>query len=183
MEDGQERPVAYASRSLAPAEKHYSQIEKEGLAIIFGVKCFHQYLFGRKFTILSDHKPLFKETSGIPSLASACIQRWALTLSAYDYHIKYKAGSENANADLLSRLPLPETPMQVPEVGETILLMEALQSSVVTAAHIRSWTARDPVLSQVCDMVLQGWKQTKIQGISPFQIRQSELSVHDGCIL
>ena len=39
------------------------------------------------------------------------------------------------------------------------------------------------MLSQVCDMVLQGWKQTKIQGISPFQIRQSELSVHDGCIL
>ena len=81
------------------------------------------------YNLISDHKPLqslFKETSGIPSLASARIQRWALTLSAYDYHIKYKAGLENANADLLSRLSLPETPMQVPEVGETILLMEAL---------------------------------------------------------
>ena len=61
---------------VAPAEKHDSQIEKKGLVIIFGVKHFHQYLFGRKFTILSDHKPLqslFKETSGIPSLASARI--------------------------------------------------------------------------------------------------------------
>lgn len=112
LDDGQERPIAYASRSLAPAEKQYSQIEKEGLAIVFGVKKFHQYLYGRSFTILSDHKPLqglFKETSGVPTLASARIQRWALTLSAYDYTIKYKAGSQHSNADLLSRLPLPET--------------------------------------------------------------------------
>ena len=57
LEDGSERPIAFASRSLAPAEKKYSQLDKEGLAIVFGVKRFHQYLVGRHFTILSDHKP------------------------------------------------------------------------------------------------------------------------------
>ena len=55
---GRDKPVAFASRSLAPAEKRYAQLEKEGLAIIYVVKKFHQYLFGRKFTIYSDHKPL-----------------------------------------------------------------------------------------------------------------------------
>ena len=69
FEDGSERPIAYASRSLAPAEKQYSQLEKEALAIVFGINKFHQFLYGRKFVILSDHKPLqglFNETKGIP---------------------------------------------------------------------------------------------------------------------
>ena len=57
-EDGTDRPIAYASRSLAPAEKKYSQIEKEGLAVVWGVNKFHLFLYGREFVILSDHKPL-----------------------------------------------------------------------------------------------------------------------------
>ena len=83
MDDGTDQPIAFASRTLAAAEKKYSQIEKEGFAIIFGVKRFHQYLFGRQFTILSDHKPLkhlFSESQATPTLASARIQRWSLTL-------------------------------------------------------------------------------------------------------
>ena len=72
-EDG-ERPVAFASRSLSPAEKKYAHLDKEGLAIIFGVKKFHGYLFGRKFKIRSDHKPLqhlLDSTRAVPQLASA----------------------------------------------------------------------------------------------------------------
>ena len=86
--DEKDRPIAFASRSIAAAERNYSQLEKEGLAIVFGVKKFHQYLFGRHFTITSDHKPLqhlFKETSPTPPLASARIQRWAQLLGGYDY--------------------------------------------------------------------------------------------------
>ena len=52
-----EKPVVFASRSLSKAEKNYSHLEKEGLAVIFGVKHFHQYLYGCRFTILSDHQP------------------------------------------------------------------------------------------------------------------------------
>ena len=58
MADGAMKPIAYASPSLNPAEKRYSQLDKECLAIVFGVKKFHHYLFGRTFTICSDHKPL-----------------------------------------------------------------------------------------------------------------------------
>ena len=54
MEDGTEKPIAFASRTLAPPEKRYSQLDKEALAIIFGVKRFHQYLYGRHFIIHSD---------------------------------------------------------------------------------------------------------------------------------
>lgn len=95
LSDGSEKPIAFTSRSLAPAEKGYAHIEKEGLAIIFGVKVkkFHHYLWGRKFEIYSDHKPLqhlFSENRPVPPLASARIQRWALTLSAYKYIITFK---------------------------------------------------------------------------------------------
>ena len=59
MDDGTERPVAYASRTLTAAEKRYSQLEKEGLAIIFGTKKFHNYLYSRFFSIESDHQLTF----------------------------------------------------------------------------------------------------------------------------
>jgi len=58
LDDGSEHPVAFASRTLSPTEKWHSQLDKEGLAISFGVKRFHHYLMGRKFIILSDYKPL-----------------------------------------------------------------------------------------------------------------------------
>ena len=83
MDNGEERPIAYSSRTLNAAEKRYSQLEKEGLAIVSGVKFFHNYIYGRHFTIQSDHKPLsflFHENKGIPQHASARVQRWALTL-------------------------------------------------------------------------------------------------------
>ena len=60
MSDGSERPVAFASRTLSPAEKNYSQVEKEALACVFGVKKFHIFLFGRKFSLVTDHKATFE---------------------------------------------------------------------------------------------------------------------------
>ena len=56
--NGARRPIAYVSRTLNEHEKHYGQIDKEALAIMFGLKRFHLYLHGQYFTILTDHKPL-----------------------------------------------------------------------------------------------------------------------------
>ena len=97
-----EQPVAYASRSLAAAEKNYSPIRQGGTGNHIWLKKFHNYQFGRTFSIVTDHKPLihlFSESQGIPAMASARLQRWALTLQVY------KCGKDNANADVLSHLP------------------------------------------------------------------------------
>jgi len=185
-EDGRERPIAFASRTLAPAERKYSQLEKEGLAIVFGVKRFHSYLFGRHFVILSDHKPLrhlFKENSAVPPLASARIQRWALTLGGYDYSIEYKPGESHSNADFLSRLPLSEAPESTPVPPEVVYLLETLDSSAVTSTQIRQWTSNDPVLSKVRDLLRRGGLNRSSEAVSPYHQFENELSVQDGVIL
>ena len=91
---------------MSTAEKQYTQTEKEALALIFRVKKFHQYLYGRAFTLQTDHEPLmtiFGQKTA--TLTAARMQRWALILSAYQYNIKYRESSDNANADAMSRLP------------------------------------------------------------------------------
>ena len=104
-QDGTERPIAYASKTLSKAEQNYSQIEREAPSIIFGVKKFHQYLYGRKFSLLTDHKPLltiFSPKKGIPTMAASRLQRWAIILSAY---------SSTASHDcLLERIQCLRTP-------------------------------------------------------------------------
>ena len=188
MEDGSEQPIAFVSRSLSPAERKYSQIDKEGLAIVFAVKKFHPYLHGRTFNIYSDHQPLkhlFDETRQVPTLASARIQRWALLLAAYNYTIRYRPGKAMANADALSRLPLPETIDHAPEPGEHIALINHLDQILITSLHIKQWTDSDPVLSRVRRFTQYGWTdcQEDEPQLSPYQNRQSELSVLNGCVL
>lgn len=101
---GSDLPVAYASRTLNKSECSYSTIEKEMLAIVWAVKYFRPYLFGRKFKIYSDHRPLqwlfsLKEPN-------SKLVRWRLKLAEYEYEIIYKKGSLNKNCDALSRIQL-----------------------------------------------------------------------------
>ena len=187
MDDGQERPIAYASRTLTPAEQGYSQLEKEGLAIVFGVKKFHNYIYGRQFHIDSDHQPLsylFNQAKAISPTASARIQRWALTLSAYQYTIRHKAGRHLSNADALSRLPRPVTTSSDCLPGDWVHLLDHLSSTTVNAAHIKQWTDTNPVLSRVHRCILQGWPQATLgDDFKPYIARKNELSVLNGCIL
>ena len=191
MEEGTEKPVAFSSRSLSPAERKYAQLEKEGLAIIFGVKKFHQYLLGRKFKIYSDHKPLqhlFSESHPVPAMASARIRRWVLTLGAYDYTICYKPGKNQANADSLSRLPLPESPPEVATPGEIVFMMETLQGKTSVKMQWMQQKSEDgqipdPVFSRVRNLVFQGWRNNADEEFTRYNRRKAELSVEDGCVL
>ncbi len=87
-------------------------------------------------------------------MASARIQRWALTLSAYKNNYNSKQ-IRKQQCRLISRLPLPETPTHIPEPGEMVLLTDILDSSAVTAAQVKAWTTKDPILAQVREAILQ----------------------------
>ncbi|XP_041376823.1 uncharacterized protein K02A2.6-like [Gigantopelta aegis] len=190
MDDGVERQIAYASRSLTKAERNYSQIDKEALALIWGVKRFHTYLFGREFTLLTDHQPLvsmFHPRKGIPMTTAARLQRYALFLAGHNYRIEYKNTKMHGNADCLSRLPVDSGDKET--VDENIDPVEVLHIAQfdtlpVSHANIQRETRNDPVLSKVHEMVITGWPEKSPDvDFDPFFHRRNELTVHQGCLL
>ena len=102
----EDRPVQYASRTLSETEQRYSTIEKELLAIVYAVKTFRPYIYGRHFKIYTDHRPLvwlwkLKEPN-------SKLLRWKLRLEEYDFEVIYKKGKYNTNADALSRITIDQ---------------------------------------------------------------------------
>lgn len=187
-EDGQDRPIAFASRSLTAAEKNYSQIDREALAIMFGVRRFHKYLYGRKFTLWTDNKPLSHIVAmekGIPSMAAARIQRWCLELAAYTYTVKHRPGAKQGNVDALSRLPLQDSTQEVDPVAEEAAAVNqiVIEAMPVTAKQIARGTRTDPVLSRVFEFMMLGWPESVEADLRLYESRKSEMSIEEGCLL
>ena len=184
--DGTEQPIAYASRTLSDSERNYSQIDKEALSLVFGIKRFHNYLYGRQFTILTDHQPLTSilgPKQGIPPLAAARMQRWALTLSAYTYDITFRSTKSHANADSLSRLPLPAPKPVEDSEDPTIFDVAQLDALPVQASTVATETRADPLLCQVLQWARTGWPTEVTTPFSQYWARKNELTLQDNCIL
>ena len=187
-DDETDRPVAFTSRSLSKAERNYSQIEREALAIIYAVKKFHQYLYGRHFHLVTDHKPLLgllSEGKPIPSMCAARMQRWALLLASYDYTLEYRKGIHNGNADCLSRLPQKETVL-ISHAENHIMMME-LSSAPIVFKDVQAYSKSDPVISRVIDFVVNGESsyinEAGNSEINKYMRRFYELTVEDGTLL
>ena len=95
-------PVAFASRTLKGAERNYSTVEKEGLAVFWALQKFHIYLYGREFTLRTDHKPLLY--LGQADRLNPRLKRWALLIGLYRFKPEHVPGAENCLPDLLSRI-------------------------------------------------------------------------------
>ena len=137
--DGSERPVAFASRTLLSSERIYVQIDKEALALVYGVRHFHPYMYGRDFTLVTDHKPLttiLSPQKGIPSLAAARLERWAIILSTYQYEIEFRRTQDHGNADGISRLPLPNVQMNNTPSEAEIFNVAHIDSLPITAPQL-----------------------------------------------
>jgi hypothetical protein len=104
-QDGKQRVIAYASRSLNKSERNYCVTDKELLAVLYFIQYFRYYLLGRKFLVRSDHQALrwlfnLREPKGR-------VARWIEILSAYDFEVEYRPGKQHSNADGMSRCPNP----------------------------------------------------------------------------
>ena len=156
--NGEERPIAFASRSLTPAERNYSQLDREALSIVFSVGHFFNYLYGRHFKLITDNKPLtriFHQHTKIPPMTSGRLLRYATFLSAFDYDVTFKEGHLNVNADCLSRAPiaqkLPSSDMTINAEVQKVCMASVNQISTDTlnAESIQKATSTDEHLQNV----------------------------------
>ena len=103
LENPQRRPIGYSSHALRDYEKRYAQIEKETLSIIFGVERFHEYLHGRKFTIINDHQPLKSIVSRSIVTCPPRTQKFFLQLQKYDFELEYAPSKTMLVSDALNQ--------------------------------------------------------------------------------
>nr|XP_037288668.1 uncharacterized protein K02A2.6-like [Rhipicephalus microplus] len=184
---GTEAPVAFYSRTLSSAERNYAQIDKEALAVVAGVKKFHDYLFGRPFQIQTDHKPLlglFTSDRQTPQMLSPRMLRWSIFLNGYQHTLLHRAGRHLGHADGLSRLPLQHQCHDDPSPAEVVMLLDALPEPPLHAADIATHSAKDRTLSRVLNWVWKGWPKGSMgPELSAFTSRQHELTAYKDCLL
>ncbi|XP_058024044.1 uncharacterized protein K02A2.6-like, partial [Ahaetulla prasina] len=156
LPNGTEAPIAYYSRTMSSAERNYSQLDREALAIVSGVKKFHEYVFGRDFEIVTDHRPLLGLLAGdrpTPVALSPRLTRWTIFLAAYSYRLIHRPGKEMGHADALSRCPLPET-IEDPAPGIPVLLIDSWDSGPVTSKEVARASYKDITIRTWGDRVV-----------------------------
>ena len=176
--------IAYASRSLTDVESRYSQTEREALALVWGCKHFHLYLFGHTFKLISDHKPLEMIFNNPKSKPPARIERWRLKLQQYSFEVKYKPGKTNA-ADYMSRHPQIRTVniSRESENAEKYVNYIAYNSipKAMTMKELCAATEADATLQKVIKSVKSG-KWTDCKGDKTLEIlerRKYDLAIVD----
>lgn len=145
------KPCAYASKALTDTEKRYAQIEKELLAICFGVNKFHNYIYGKKFIIETDHKPLINIQKKLLNDCPARLQRMLLKLQKYDFELKFKPGKELIIADTLSRAYIKEfdKSFEMDLKAQVCLVSSNLNITKEKLKLLQKYTSEDEELSQL----------------------------------
>ena len=181
MQNG--KPLSYASRAMTPTETRYAQIEKEMLAILFSVRRFHQYTYGRKVQILTDHKPLQSIVKKPLCMAPRRLQGMMLKLQEYDVDVTYLPGKEMYIADLLSRSYLPN------DKGggefESVSHVTNLPIRRERLLKIQNASEADPVIKKLRGVISDGWPEEKINvpvELHPYFHIRDELIAQDGMV-
>jgi len=140
----EKKVIAFASRALTPLEKKYSQIEREALALIFAVEKFHQYVYGKHFTLYSDAKAIVFIYGNMTHKSPARIERWGLRLLPYNFTLVHTPGDSNP-ADYLSRHPVGEAePAGIDADLYVNFIIDSALPNRVSRTQIAKATREDP---------------------------------------
>lgn len=137
--NGQERPIQYLSKQLAGGQRKWPTIEREAYAIIFAVSKLRHFLYGSKFTVFCDHKPL--RTLFTSEMKNCRVQRWAIMLEEYGADMQYKSGKSNIQADFLSRIRSPS------EESTEEMDINVVDTSTLERPHFKRMYPRDDVIA------------------------------------
>ena len=192
IQNGVERPVAFASRALNQTEQRYSVGEREALACIWACERWHLYLYGRPFTLRTDHQALtaLLSTSGTGHRPLR-LHRWYDRLRQYNFDLKFTPGRDNVVADLLSRSVPASAPTSAPalHVGsdcmeqDIINMLHTPLQSTVSLQELRDASEQDPILSTLCTYIRDGWPPVVPEELATFSRVRQELSCwNDACV-
>ncbi len=180
MPSGEERPIAFASQTLSKAESSYAQTEREALSIVYGVKKFHQYLFGRKFSLLTDHRPptsIFGPHVSILSLA-ACLLFIVVWLPVWN-QVQEVTATQKCWWALED--PIARHSCWADTSWNLLLQGRDCCSSNLSLCQETHFT--DPVMSEVLDIATCGRRGEMAQSLKPYLVRGNKLTVQSGCLL
>ncbi len=176
-----DKPIAYASKSLSETEQRYANIEQELLAVVFGCERFHTYIYGKHLHVELDHKPLEMIHQKALRSAPPRLQQMLLRLQPYNATIVYRPGKEILLADSLSRPP-SATNRHI----DLDLHIHFVQFSAERLSKIKLGTAKDKTLAELKEIIVTGWPEKMkdlpkpLRAYWPFR---DELSVENGLIL
>jgi hypothetical protein len=192
QEDGNLKPVFYASRSMTDTERRYAQVEHEALAVTWACKKFADYITGLKdLTIETDHKPLLAllKTKGLEDLPPR-IQRFRMRLMRFKYVIEYTRGKNLVTADALSRAPVSEQQPDEKQRSEEddLFIRQVIKNIPATEKRleeIRNESARDRVCQALHRYVKEGWPDSSPEDpeLKMFWSVRSEITVQEGLLL
>lgn len=144
--------------------------------MVYGVNKFHQFIYGRRFTLVTDHKPLttiLSPKKGLPTLAAARLQRWAIRLAAYQYDIEFRLTEKHCNADGFSRLPLPAQESVDRITTAFKFFLSQIEILPVNADRLARATQTDPILSQILLYIQKGWPDVIDTDFRPYFHRRN----------
>lgn len=178
LPNGQERPIAFASRSLTKSEKNYSQLDKEATAIYWGLHKFFQYCYGRKITLITVHQPLTRilhPNKDLPPISALRLLHYANFMSGFDYDIMYRNTKRHANADFLSRFPYEKPQIDDNLDSTSTFLMNHISVLPVTRDEIKKETLKDSECVRYYTALQSG-------NPLPNEGNVAEFSLQNGCV-
>ena len=188
-EDGEWRPVSFASRSMSETECQYAQIEKEALATTWACEKFAMYILGKTFMIETDHKPLVsllgsKHLDSLPPR----VLRFRLRLARFDYSITHVPGTTLYTADTLSRAPLESTANTLQEELAELAILSCIAHLPASPDRLQAYREAqnaDALLSLIIKYCRTGWpgKEKINDAISPYWESQGYLTLKDDLLL
>lgn len=172
--NGIERPITFISRSLTPAEKGYSQLDREALAVHWSFQKLYHYLIGKQFKLIVDNKPLqaiFNPSKSLPATTGSRLLRYATFLNGFDFDIECRQSDLHQNADYFSRAPLPCTQATVDEDYQlNEFTVNIVSNATVTFDVIVQETEQNPQLSELKRNLTSGKE------------RNSDFHLHEGAV-
>ena len=181
VQDG--KPVQFTRKALVDGEENFAPIEGEMLGVVYGIKKFHHYLYGRRFLVECDHKPLHHIHKKNLSLAPPRLRGMLRAVADYDYTLQHRPGREMVLPDALSRLSRSDKKV-VP--GTRVRVHELVDVSQSRLKRLQVETESDEVLQKIKTYVVSGWPAS-IKSLEP-EIRpywgiHNDISIVDGLVM